>query len=350
MRKYHIDYAKGLGILAVFWGHIMLKGWSYSLVYSFTIPLFFFLSGFVFHDRKYPTLGSFFAARWKSLILPYLSFSIVTWAVWVVYLPFFGTVPQKGIWYPLLQTLIAQGSSGYLIHNTPLWFPPCLFLVELLYYGIRNWRSGSKVVFSLVLAAVGYWMIQDHSWFNFRTLPYSMEAAASAFLFYTAGHLTRERFGMDPIGPLVQRRPALYAWLLAGLTAVLLVLSGWNGHVTLGSNDLGKNVFVFYLGAFVGIASVTLAANLLAAGPRGVLETLLGFLGRNSFYVMAVHFPVKRFVVAVLAKHYGMKQTPLMKNFPKALLAFCISLPITCAIVWALEKRKQKRAAKAASA
>ncbi len=204
MRKNHIDYAKGMGILAVLWGHIMLKGWSYSLVYSFSIPLFFFLSGFVFNSKKYPALGQFFPARWKSLILPYALFSVITWFYWIAYLKIFDFSASKGYWYPLFQTLIAQGSSKFLTHNTPLWFPPCLFVVELGYYMIRSWKPTAKLLLSLLLAAAGYFMIQENAFFDFRLLPYSLEAAASAFVFYTTGHLFKEACGIDPVYPHIK--------------------------------------------------------------------------------------------------------------------------------------------------
>ena len=41
----YVDTAKGLGMLMVVWGHIMLAGFLYDFVYAVHIPLFFFLGG-----------------------------------------------------------------------------------------------------------------------------------------------------------------------------------------------------------------------------------------------------------------------------------------------------------------
>ncbi|BEL98781.1 hypothetical protein SM14VA2_11940 [Serratia marcescens] len=61
MREAWVDYAKGIGIILVVFGHvnrglysagIQLSGSSYlltdSIIYSFHMPLFFFLSGLFF--------------------------------------------------------------------------------------------------------------------------------------------------------------------------------------------------------------------------------------------------------------------------------------------------------------
>lgn len=40
------DNAKGFGILLVIWGHLFsLNGIPFSIIYSFHMPLFFFISG-----------------------------------------------------------------------------------------------------------------------------------------------------------------------------------------------------------------------------------------------------------------------------------------------------------------
>lgn len=44
-------------------------------------------------------------------------------------------------WHPLLQTIIAQGSVGFLRHNLPLWFVTCLFSVEIIFYFINKLLS-----------------------------------------------------------------------------------------------------------------------------------------------------------------------------------------------------------------
>ena len=69
----YIDIAKGIGILLVVMGHndfALVSPFAYKLIYSFHMPLFFFLSGYFLNT----TIGfwSFFQKRFNSLLKPYL--------------------------------------------------------------------------------------------------------------------------------------------------------------------------------------------------------------------------------------------------------------------------------------
>lgn len=84
-RLYWIDNAKALGIIAVFYGHIIEKVFltsnsvaylQFKLVYSFHMPLFFILAGYV---AKQPGLDfhSFIKDKFLSRILPVIFFNIL---------------------------------------------------------------------------------------------------------------------------------------------------------------------------------------------------------------------------------------------------------------------------------
>lgn len=62
-----IDIAKGLGILLVVIGHSMQTG-SYPMrvIWTFHMPLFFFLSGFCYNQYKY-TFSTLLKARIRPL-------------------------------------------------------------------------------------------------------------------------------------------------------------------------------------------------------------------------------------------------------------------------------------------
>ncbi len=64
-----IDTAKGIGLLCVILGHLHIPYLS-AWIYTFHIPLFFFLSGCVFNGQKY-SFKEYFIRRFKSLIVPY---------------------------------------------------------------------------------------------------------------------------------------------------------------------------------------------------------------------------------------------------------------------------------------
>ncbi len=65
-----VDYGKGLAILLVFWGHAVFPEPVRASFYAFHIPVFYFLSGYVFSTRKYHSFGPFLWHRSAALISP----------------------------------------------------------------------------------------------------------------------------------------------------------------------------------------------------------------------------------------------------------------------------------------
>lgn len=158
----YIDIAKSLGMLTIIWGHIVHEGWSNQIVYAFHIPLFFFLSGMVFNASKYHTVGELIRKRVKTLLIPYLIFSLITWALWVGMRV--ASHDSTNYWYPLLQTFIAQGSAGFLRHNLPLWFVTCLFVVEVMYYYINKLPKWGAIISFVTCSFIGNYMIRGGIW------------------------------------------------------------------------------------------------------------------------------------------------------------------------------------------
>ena len=133
----YVDIAKGIGMLLVVWAHILVEGPINWFIYVFHMPLFFYISGMLFAPAKYNTCITLIKKRFHTLLVPYVIYSIVTWIVWATYSILF-KAEVDSYWMPLFQTVIAQGSGGFLVHNVPLWFVTCLFVVEVTYFYINR--------------------------------------------------------------------------------------------------------------------------------------------------------------------------------------------------------------------
>lgn len=335
----YIDIAKGLGMLMVVWGHIMIVGRLYEFVYAIHMPLFFFLAGLMFNNEKYASLLHLLKSRAKSLLLPYVVFSVITWVVWVGYSSIAGNV--ENYFAPLLQTVIAQGSAGYLEHNVPLWFVTCLFVTEVAYYFIAKTKAVANIVICVFCAAVGYFMINNTLVFDFTKLPWSMEAAMSALLFYSIGNLFKEHYSLNWVPGFTKNKKSI-SWLcVLVFTVTILILAPVNGHVTMGSNSLGNNVVLFYILAFLGIASTVLFSSAIEQINCPVVSKVTGFMGwigKNSFYFMAIHVPVKGVIVLILAKILKCPKTGITTSFLNSSIAFVITVIVCTVIVFFINK------------
>ena len=309
-RLIFIDLAKGLTMLTILWGHVMLTGHSNSIVYAFHIPVYFFLAGMVYRGEKYPGAMDLVRRRFTTLLIPYGFYSVVTWAFWLLDCMSKG-ISLEGCFRPLLQTLLAQGSGGYLVHNPALWFVPCLFLVELMYYYISKLPDWKNVAVCLLLAGLGWTMMQFEL---LKRLPWSLETACAAVIFYSLGNLFAQRC---PLRDLARRASAHPVRTLAIIvtSCVLLCVGGIaNGSVSMVQGRLGNHVLVFYPVAMCGIL-FTLSLCIGLEGIMGriaLVDRILEWfcwLGRSSFHMMVLHIPVMLVCVRIVSVVSGKSLT-----------------------------------------
>lgn len=339
----YIDIAKGLGMLLVIWGHIRETGISNAMVYAFHMPLFFFLSGMMFDRHKYSSVAELIKRRIKTLLIPYLLFSVATWIFWAGYNLVLGN-EVKSYWMPLLQTVISQGSGGYLVHNSPLWFVTCLFMVEMIYYFASRFSVQWTVIICVLCAVAGNFMIAPES--PLRYLPWSFDMAMCAVPFYMLGNLVSEYLGHERLCGFVNQRKALSIFLV--LLGIVFLYFGAiiNGPVSMGHRKLNIE-YVFYPLACIGIAEHLILSILLSNIPSKAVG-LIRWIGNYSFRVMAVQTPIKGVVLVVLGFIFHKTVGELSDTTSYSILAFVISLIAVCITVWVIywlvsaAKRKQE--------
>lgn len=302
-RLNYIDYAKGIGMFCVIWGHIYFNTPFHNIVYSFHIPLFFFLSGMNFSRSRYPSLSFFIKRKIKTLLIPYLKYSFFFWGIWAI-ISWFSGHTAHSIFYPFLQIFIAQGSDGFLVHDVPLWFIPCLFLVEFLYFPLSKLDKKAILTISVILAVISYLLICHIDFYDFTLLPWSLDVALASLVFYAVGNLVRSVYIVNAINGIKDINHILLYSLL--LFLVCSFVGNQNGFVSMAHGTLGNNPLVFYLNAFVGIAAVILLCLYLSKLSESSTReyrvlNVIKWWGQNSFALMALHNPIKGALVTVVS-------------------------------------------------
>ncbi|MFT0803629.1 acyltransferase family protein [Bacillus swezeyi] len=278
-----IDASKGLGIILVVLGHTPTTDWLKTFIFSFHMPLFFFLSGIVYHDANM-TFKSFLYKKMKTLLLPYFIFSVLAYLFWFLverHFQFSGSsdvdpvVPFKGIFYSVPDNYM-------LTHNPALWFLTCLFIVEILFFCMKKWLKERLIVYSVMLsAALGYYNDQ----YLEVKLPWNIEVALTAIVFYSAGFFLRHR-----LKKLRHRKTVLLSLLFFILVGYL---QSRNVRVDMRANEYGS-MALFYITSFLGTAGAVFASFKLEN------VKLLQFLGKNSLIILVLHYPVIRILKAVI--------------------------------------------------
>lgn len=338
----YIDIAKGLGMMTIIWGHILYAGISNAIVYAFHIPLYFFLSGLVFSRERYASFGEFIIKRVKGLLFPYVIFSFLTWALWAAF-AYVSHTQVDSYWMPLLQTFIAQGSDGYLVHNVPLWFVTCLFVVEVVFYFLSYLNDWTNMLCCVALAALGYVLVNDVEAFDFTTLPWSIEVAMMAIPFYAVGNMVLKHVGHEKLLASVKKHRTVTAAIV--LVAAIGVYFGakYNGAPSMGHANLGANPYVFYGTAVLGIVSfIGICIGLSFIQAEGKIISYVKWFGRNSFRVMALHNPIKGAVMLIVAKLCSITTGTINTNAGYAALTFVLTVIVSSVTVWLIGLALQK--------
>lgn len=129
-----VDYAKVLSICFVISYHVPPRDSSFfaDVISMLRMPAFFLIAGYLFRTEKFTSLFNFIRHRGIQLLIPYTSFFILFYILWlVVGRDVVGSEELAiPIWKPLVQYILGTPS----IVLAPYWFVCCLFVTQVVYY------------------------------------------------------------------------------------------------------------------------------------------------------------------------------------------------------------------------
>ena len=71
--------AKGIGMILVMFGHASFPKVLTTEIFTFHVPLFFFISGYIFFYPKYKNYKEFVKKKIISLAIPYFTLSLINY-------------------------------------------------------------------------------------------------------------------------------------------------------------------------------------------------------------------------------------------------------------------------------
>lgn len=214
-----IDALKGIAILLVVLGHSFVGSKPFPPItpynlffftYAIHMPLFFFLSGFVFNFPKYfDHFYDFVKSRFRLLIVPYINFSI---------------------FFVLMSSLLggfAWSLFTPVFDMSRYWFLPCLFLVQILYYVLSKYLyADNKIILMGLVVLLGL----SETLIPFRYYPwYTLKIALVGLLFYYSGNLMRDEVHLDTKSSLFVCSECVAIFLIfGGLRHAAIDTSTWS--------------------------------------------------------------------------------------------------------------------------
>lgn len=186
-RDVSIDMMKGIAIILMIYGHTTFFPIVGNWIYTFHMPLFFFISG-CFYTNNYKVTKDF-----KKLIIPYLIFVSLSFSVDMFLsctgaifnnLCVFDVLTDKLNIYSENLYLAISGYEKSFFYKT-LWFLPILFIVKLMYYVLQHMLKGLYLNMTMII----FLMISSLLFYMNIDFPYFIDTVLLVIPYYHLGKL-----------------------------------------------------------------------------------------------------------------------------------------------------------------
>jgi acyltransferase len=304
-RYYWLDIAKSIGIFLIVFGHLSISKFTMDFLWTFHVPLFFFISGFLFK----PTAGDIFLNRLKSrLILPYIYIYLLN-VLLVVLIAFdfnFNSIIDR----VLAMFWGSQGNPHFV--NGALWFLPGLIIIELIYFFLIR----KSIWFYLPLLSLSIFLY-SHGYLN---LFLSIDLALLGLNYYIVGVLVRKFNIIDTI----KTKPVALVLIFALSLLATLKFADW-GNVWYGGT--------FYLTSLTGgISGIIMIISLsLLLEPYLKSLSFITFISANTLFIFCFHKftnPVASSVIKTF-----ISEPSLVSSLLIALLSILILIPFNIIVI-----------------
>lgn len=334
-----VDIAKGIGIILVVMGHLLPEN-SYlrNIIYSFHMPLFFFLSGFFLgqleHDNSCVSLKESIKKQ-KKLLQKYIVYSVAFILFdYLIRINLLHEIEKNQLIWDVYKTITLYGINV-------LWFIPALCMAKILSQiviiklGVKKGTVFSVVVF-MIIALMGKYLSMEVMSENIVKLAiyFPLITVLRSFgmmCFVILGYLFRIMACQ-----LLQdcRQYKLY---FCGLICFALVLfcTLKNDVVDIHFLYMGKPILTF-ISSLSGCLLVVILSIMIEKTRIG--KQVLIFFGRNSLFIMVIH---QYFFISRACEWFT--QTMKIYSVYLNIILTCISSGVIAYIVSCL-KRKLKYA------
>lgn len=316
----YLDIFKGFGIFFVVFGHVTHIGVLRDYIWNFHMPLFFFVSGLLYKPNF--KFKDFLLRRVKSIYIPYIFFFLVTFCYWLV-IERHVRGGEYSIWHQLIGLPYGTYEGNHLYFNGALWFLPCLFTTEMLFYPLGKIKNQIGILAFLLLCYIIGTVLKIN---EIDYLPFGLHTAFFAILFYGFGYLGKQ------IPRYISETKNGYQWLLIITCFCIQLLS--NEHY---SSKIAETPFPYFLIATIGILLyLTLSIKINQ-------NKLIEYLGKNSLVIFAFQEPVYRAVIFVFSKILNMEVELLRTNVWYSLIIACFSILIIVPAIYLYNKFIRQR-------
>lgn len=286
----YIDALRGFAIILVIIGHTSVPPFLRKAIYSFHMPLFFIISGYLFNASKWldSAAGSkiggginLLFSRCKKYLKPYFIYSMANLIINIpieIYSGITGRDLLNSTLKHIFWILYSAGSYKKVPNCTPLWFLPCIFLSTIILWAFLKVSSKYFQILICILIICVEQLLSIHDFFQ---LPWHLDIAFLGMLYMYIGYVINKYDLLDFI-----KKPAyIIILIITGSICVML-----NSTVDINPRRLGNIVLLI-------IGSTCISCFLLSIFRLlSVNNHVLLLLGNNTIIIMAFNYALNSYM------------------------------------------------------
>ena len=323
-----VDMAKGYGMIAVLIGHLVQGSMLGNFVYSFHLPLFFFLSGYLFHADM--DFISFLKKKARSILIPYFSLGIFIVFFSVLYPCLF---EHKYRTAKMFGYMLSQHFFAFLFQYRygTVWYLSVLLGINLMMYFIVKMskiRTQGLLVLSVLVLGLYRYMVM-----NGRVLFWNFDATLTTMVFFWVGYaLKRNEKSFKCLLSWKFRAFLVPVFLLLNIACNIASFRMTGKGLELWAMSYGMPVFT-YLSAFFGIAMIVVLSSLFTVRP-------IRYIGEYSLVYFAWHQALIYPLLDELYKSFGHNNP--WASVPDYFMILITKILITCVVLTLVNELIQK--------
>ena len=301
-RNAYIDVARGIGIILLVLGHIVTADtYIFNWIYSFHMPLFFFLSGMVVNEKNMNDFSAYIKKKNKTRLLPYFAITALGLIICMIIPQYRKDAIELGLTSHIINIFLYLRPAWLYIGQ--VWFLPALFWSEIYFFVFYKLVGKRNPIIQLVTSLI-FVVISRYIWYLdpyipiTRRVPFLLDVAFMGTFCYILGFLAKKYYVFDKIN----------RWLCLLLIPILLVINIYFGTCLNGYVNICDLVFVNafrYVTAMIAGVGATLLASIFLQKMH-----FLQWLGQYSLPLFASHtfiiYLVRETVYHITGTHYTM--------------------------------------------
>lgn len=269
-RNPHIDFLKGIAMIAVVIGHCWLLDKPVrNFLYSFHLPLFFCISGYL-SSSKTP-YKEFIVSKAKSILKPYAFYFICSYLCTVLIFRYPVTFELS------LKGLFLGGNYCTEFYNAPLWYLPLFFISVNVFYWIIKIKPLALQYIIIIMGAVLSLPFNKllYTLFPDKLIPFNIQALLPSLFFMFIGHEFR-KIDFSKLKDKINGHV---------LFAFAILLFGIGTIIGKDNTDQINSVFMTYKFYCYPLLIIPLIV-LISCGTR---NKHIEYIGANSITVLGLH-------------------------------------------------------------